>query len=98
MLEVVQSETFSGWLSNLADRRARAKVQTRIDRLATGNPGDTRSIRSGVIEMRIDYGSGYRVYYMRRGSFVVVLLCGGDKSTQRADIKRAIAIANDWSD
>jgi putative addiction module killer protein len=68
----------------------------RIDRLAAGNPGDIRPVGGGVSEMRIDYGPGYRVYLMRKGTILVVLLAGGDKSTQAADIARAKAIAQEW--
>lgn len=96
MLEVIQSETFSGWLSELRDSRARARIQMRIARVSAGNFGDAKPVGGGVSELRIDYGSGYRLYFMRRGPVTVVLLCGGDKGTQAADIKRAIAIARDW--
>lgn len=96
MLEILRSETFDGWLRELRDIRARARVEARILRLSQGNPGDVKSVGSGVSEMRIDYGPGYRVYFTRRGPLVVLLLCGGDKRTQDADIKRAIQIAEDW--
>ena len=98
MLEVVQSDTFCKWLSKLADRMARARIQARIDRLASGNPGDVEPVGNGISEMKIPYGPGYRVYFLQRGRFVVVLLCGGDKSTQRTDIKNAKLIAKDWRD
>jgi putative addiction module killer protein len=98
VLEVVQSATFAKWLSKLADPRARARVQVRIDRLALGNAGDVKPVGRGVSEMRIDYGPGYRVYFMQRGPFIVVLLCAGTKSTQRADIRRANDIADNWKD
>jgi len=75
-----------------------ARIAARIDRLALGNPGDVKPVGSGISEMRIDYGSGYRVYFMQRGSAVVVILCGGDKRTQAADIKRAIKIVADWKE
>ena len=94
--EIVQSTTFGRWLSKLADRQARARIQVRIDRLAIGNPGDTKSVGDGVNELRIDYGPGYRLYFMRRGPIVIVLLCGGTKKTQQADIRRAIEIAKSW--
>ena len=96
MVEVVQSATFSKWLAKLADRQARARILVRIDRLALGNPGDVRSVGGGISEMRIDYGPGYRMYFVQRGELVTVLLCGGDKRTQEADIKRAGEIANAW--
>ena len=70
----------------------------RIDRLALGNPGDVKPVGTGVSEMRIDYGPGYRVYFMLRGAIVVVILCGGDKRSQAADIERAIEIAKDWKE
>jgi putative addiction module killer protein len=82
----------------LKDRQAMARIAARIDRLALGNPGDVKPIGSGVSEMRIDYGPGYRVYFVQRGSAVVVILCAGDKRTQAADIKRAIKIAADWKE
>jgi putative addiction module killer protein len=96
MLEIFRSETFDGWLRELRDIRARARIEARILRLSRGNPGDVKSVGSGVSEMRIDHGPGYRVYFTRRGPLVVLLLCGGDKRTQDADIKRAIQIAEDW--
>jgi len=77
------------WLVKLGDLRARARIQARIDRLALGNPGDAKPVGQGVFEMRIDYGPGYRVYYVRRGAVVVVLLCGGHKASQARDIERA---------
>ena len=75
-----------------------ARIAARIDRLALGNPGDVKPVGSGISELRIDYGPGYRVYFVQRGSAVVVILCGGDKKTQAADIKRAINIAADWKE
>jgi putative addiction module killer protein len=98
VIEVVQSATFAKWLSKLDDDRARARIQVRIDRLALGNLGDVKPVGSGVGEIRIDYGPGYRIYFLQRGPIIVVLLCGGIKRTQRADIRRAIEIANDWRD
>jgi putative addiction module killer protein len=98
MLEIIQSATFKAWLGNLNDRRAQLRINARIRRLSVGNPGDVKPVGSGVSEMRIDYGPGYRVYFMRRGRVVVVLLCGGDKRTQDSDIKLAIRIANDWTE
>ena len=70
----------------------------RIDRLALGNPGDVKSLSDGVSELRINYGPGYRLYFVRRGRIVIVLLCGGTKKTQQSDIRRAIGIAKDWRD
>lgn len=96
MAEVLKSATFEKWFTDLRDFQARARINARIRRLSIGNAGDVKPVGSGVSEMRIDYGPGYRVYYMRRGAFVVVLLCGGDKRTQDADIKLAMTIAKDW--
>ena len=75
-----------------------ARIAARIDRLALGNPGDVKPVGSGISEMRIDYGPGFRVYFMQRGSAVVLILCGGDKRTQAADIKRAMKIVVDWKE
>lgn len=85
-------------MTGLRDIHARGRIAARLDRLAMGNPGDVKPVGSGVSELRIDCGPGYRVYFMQRGSVMIVLLCGGDKRTQAADIKRAIAIAKDWQD
>lgn len=98
MLEIIRSATFDSWLGGLRDLRARVRIQARIDRLAHGNPGDTRPVRAGISELRVDYGPGYRVYYTRRGPFLIVLLAGGDKRTQDADIERAITLATEWRD
>ena len=98
MRELVKSATFDRWLSGLKDSRARARIAARLDRLALGNPGDAKPVGAGVSELRIDYGPGYRVYFMQRGPVVIVLLCGGDKRTQSTDIKQAIAIAKDWQE
>lgn len=98
MFEVVQSETFQRWLSGLKDRRAAARIHARLDRLAGGNFGDVKPARDGLLEMRIDCGPGYRLYCIRRGPVVIVLLCGGDKRTQDKDIERAIDIAKEWKD
>jgi putative addiction module killer protein len=80
----------------LKDRRAKARIQVRIDRLALGNPGDVEPVGSGISEMRVDYGPGYRVYYLQRAKRFAVLLCGGTKRTQDADIRRARKIAVEW--
>lgn len=84
------------WLADLDDRRARAKINVRIDRLAAGNLGDCKAIRSGVFELRIDYGPGYRVYFAKPGDSVVLLLCGGDRRRQSTDIARAIELFEDY--
>ena len=92
-MQIRRTKEFATWLSDLRDRQGRAKILARIDRLEEGNPGKTRSVGAGVVEMKIDFGPGYRVYFVQRGDVVVVLLCGGDKSTQDNDIKRAKALA-----
>jgi putative addiction module killer protein len=86
---------FLEWLSSLKDIKGRAMIRVRIDRVSVGNFGDCRAIGSGVYELRIDYGPGYRVYFGQTGSDIVLLLCAGDKTTQKADIKRALAY---WED
>lgn len=97
MVEVVKSATFDRWLRKLKDRRAAARVQVRIDRLAQGNPGDVKPVGNRISELRIDYGPGYRIYYLHDDADrIVVLLCGGDKSTQRKDIEQANGLAADW--
>jgi len=98
MFEIIQSETFQRWLSGLKDRQAVARIHARLDRVAGGNLGDVKLTRDGVSEMRIDHGPGYRLYFIRRGPLVIVLLAGGDKRTQDSDIERAIEIAKDWRD
>ncbi len=90
MIEIRQTEEFASWLQALRDGRARARILIRMDRLALGNPGDVKPVGEGVSEMRIDYGPGYRIYFMQRGATLVVLLAGGDKSTQERDIKAAL--------
>ncbi|PWR21837.1 type II toxin-antitoxin system RelE/ParE family toxin [Zavarzinia compransoris] len=90
---IFRTETFDTWLAALRDRRALARIGARIDRLAAGNPGDVVPVGDGVSEMRIHYGPGYRVYYVQRGQLVIVLLCGGDKSSQDRDIRQAKALA-----
>jgi putative addiction module killer protein len=97
VIEVIQSETFARWLGKLKDRAAIMRINARIRRLTeTGNFGDTKAIREGISEMRIDYGPGYRLYFIQSGPVIVVLLAGGDKSTQDADIKCAINLAKEW--
>ena len=93
MLEIRKTEAFAQWLDDLRDIQARARIQVRIERLALGNPGDVKAVGEGVSELRIDYGPGYRVYFTKRGREVVILLAGGDKSTQSADIKIALRLA-----
>jgi putative addiction module killer protein len=98
VVEFKQTETFRKWRTRLRDERARAMIASRLDRLAFGNAGDVKPVGQGVSELRIDYGPGYRVYFLRRGSEIIILLCGGDKSTQAADIKLAKRLAEDWSE
>lgn len=93
MLEIRKTETYAQWIDTLRDLQARARVQVRLERLAAGNSGDVKAVGEGVSELRIDYGPGYRVYFTKRGSEVVILLAGGDKSTQTADIKIALHLA-----
>jgi len=95
MIEVRQTEIFASWLAKLRDGRARARINVRIRRLSLGNPGDTKSVGGGVLKMRIDYGPGYRVYFVRRGEALVILVSGGDKRTQSQDIAMAIKLARD---
>jgi putative addiction module killer protein len=98
MIEIIESKTFKSWRQSLKDPQARARIQARIRRLSLGNTGDAKALGNGINELRIDCGPGYRVYYMRRGAAVIVLLAGGDKSTQQADINKATAIAQEWSE
>jgi len=95
IIEVRQTELFADWFARLRDREARARITVRIRRLSLGNPGNVKPVGSGVSEMRVDYGPGYRVYFVRRGDTVVVLLCGGDKRNQDRDIARAIGLAQE---
>ena len=95
MLTVRQTEAFSNWISRLRDVRARRKILVRIDRLADGNAGDVAAVGEGVSELRIDYGPGYRVYYIHRGAEIIVLLCGRDKRSQQRDIDTAKRLARD---
>lgn len=89
-------EPFTEWLSSLRDIQAKISIRRRIDRFAIGNPGSTKSLRGGVSEIKIDMGPGYRVYYAHHGQTIVLLLCGGDKGTQDADIAKAVGYWEDW--
>ena len=93
MIEVRQTEDFSNWVRRLRDPNAVTRIVARIRRMELGNLGDFKSLRGGLMEMRIDYGPGYRVYYVRRVAEIVILLCAGDKRTQQRDIKRARELA-----
>jgi putative addiction module killer protein len=97
-MQVRRTEEFAHWLGSLRDKQGRAKILARIDRLEDGNPGKTRSVGAGVVEMKIDFGPGYRVYYIQRGKLLILLLCGGDKSTQENDVKQAKALASLWAE
>ena len=98
MLEILKSGTFQCWFDGLRDRQARARIDARIGRLRQGHYGDAKTLSGsgGVRELRVDYGLGYRVYFVQRRATLVVLLCGGDKRTQDMDIKRATEMAKDW--
>jgi putative addiction module killer protein len=98
VFEIIKSEEFLRWVSHLKDRVAATRIAARLDRARLGNLGDFKHLRDGVSEMRIDVGAGYRLYFIRRGSEVIILLCGGDKRTQDADINRAIELAKLWKD
>lgn len=96
MIELRQTVVFADWFSRIRDRSAKARIEARLDRLALGNPGDVRPVGEGVSELRIAYGPGYRVYYVQRGEVLVILLCGGDKSSQDRGISQAKALARQW--
>jgi len=95
---IVEGPVFSRWLVTLRDRSARQRIVSRIDRFRDGNPGDVKPVGHGVSEMRIDYGPGYRIYFMRAGDVVYLLLCGGDKASQKRDIETAIKLAKEVGD
>ena len=96
MIQIKQTATFKTWESKLKDQRAKAAIAARIFRLANGLPGDVSPVGQGVSELRIHHGPGYRVYFQQRGTEIVILLCGGDKSSQSKDIERAKRLANEW--
>ena len=93
MIEIRKTGNFAKWIDGLNDIRARARILVRIERLASGNPGDVKAVGEGVSELRIDYGPGYRVYYKKQGQKIIILLAGGDKRTQSKDIKTAQRLA-----
>jgi len=95
VIEIRQTETYASWFTSLRDRQAKARIDIRIRRLSMGNPGDVKPVGQGVSELRIDYGPGYRVYFIRRGETLVILLAGGDKKTQERDIQTALDLAQD---
>jgi len=93
VIEIRKTDVFAKWLDNLRDIRARARILVRIKRLAAENPGDVKPVAEGVSELRIDYGPGYRVYFIKRGRELLILLTGGDKSTQSSDVRTALRLA-----
>jgi len=95
MIQIQQTDAYAKWFAGLRDRVARARIDIRIRRLSLGNAGDVKPVGEGVSELRVDHGPGYRVYFIQRGEVVIVLLAGGDKSTQDKDIRNAKALAND---
>jgi putative addiction module killer protein len=98
VVPVRKTEIFALWLDGLQDIQARARVQVRIERLAAGNPGDVKPVGEGVSELRINYGPGYRVYFVQRRRELIILLAGGDKRTQASDIKTALRLARNLSE
>jgi putative addiction module killer protein len=98
MFELRESEQFKTWREGISDVRARAAIAARLNRLATGLTGDVKPVGEGVIELRIDYGPGYRIYFQRRGRVLILLLFGGDKSTQSKDIAKAKRVSEEWSE
>lgn len=95
MVEIRKTQEFTEWEDSLRDRAARQRVAVRVLRLAHGNPGQHRALTGGVVEMKIDFGPGYRVYYTQRGAELILLLVGGDKSSQQADIALALRLAKE---
>ena len=98
VFEIIESATFKRWIEGLRDRRAVARISARLRSISIGNLGDTRSVGNGISEIRIHYGPGYRIYFVREGETVIVLLCGGDKDSQQRDIRRAGRLALDWKE
>jgi putative addiction module killer protein len=97
MIAIKQTETFLNWFNALKDDRAAAIIGARITRLSSGLAGDVSAVGEGVSELRIHYGPGYRVYFKQNGNVLIILLCGGDKSSQSKDIKRAKELAKTWN-
>ena len=96
MTLVISTTDFNNWINKLKDLRSKQRIIRRLDRLADGNPGDVRPVGGGVSELRMPFGPGYRVYYLHEGSALIVLLCGGDKSSQQQDIDQAQTLATKW--
>lgn len=97
-VRLLKSDVFDHWLMGLRDHRAKARIEARIRRLSLGNPGDVQPVGAGISELRIHYGPGYRVYFTYRGPWLILLLCGGDKSSQRRDIALARRIAEQYEE
>lgn len=95
MIEIRKTQVFEDWFVSLRDPQAQRRIQARIDRLALGNPGQHRTLTRGLCEMKIDHGPGYRVYFVKHGGAWVLLLCGGDKKSQRTDIRSALAMVDE---
>ena len=95
MIEIRQTDVYSRWFNGLRDRQAKARINVRIRRMSLGNPGDVKPVGEGVSELRIDYGPGYRVYYVQRGQTLVILLAGGEKHSQDRDIETALELARE---
>jgi putative addiction module killer protein len=93
MIEIRETEIYKKWFSSLRDKKAKARIDVRIKRISLGNYGDVEPVGKGVSELKIDYGAGYRVYFIKQGNIIVILLCGGDKSTQSKDIQKAHELA-----
>ncbi len=98
MIEFKQTETFRKWRVRIKDEGIRARIASRLDRLAFGNAGDVKPVGHGISELRIDYGPGFRIYFKKRGNTIIILLCGGTKSTQANDIKTAKRLSEEWSE
>ena len=98
-MRVEKTDTYSDWIDALKDRTGRARILVRVERLIDGNPGQHRDLTDGVSELKIDFGPGYRVYYTQRGTrLLLLLLAGGDKSTQKKDIAKAIELAKNFQE
>jgi len=93
VLQIRKTDVYAEWIDNMRDQQARARILVRVERLAAGNPGDIKPVGSGVSELRIHFGPGYRVYFTQRGQDIVILLAGGDKSSQSNDIQTALHLA-----
>jgi putative addiction module killer protein len=95
MIQIRETDSFKKWFSSLKDKKAKARIDVRIKRVSLGNFGDVRPVGNGISELKIDYGPGYRVYFVARGNTLVILLCGGDKTTQTKDIQKAHELAQE---